>query len=327
MGDGCITIRINPGHVARHTPSGAGAQGRDAAIIDIAQDLLLRHLHDRGILDRLAFKGGTALRKLCAGNAGRFSLDLDFSTARIGDDPDDVPTDLIAAADQLSIGPFTYGVAERRGKWILLYGHSFGGPTVGLQSKLDLSPPPWLPPVRRGWVPMPIHTQYGEPPLPEIPMVQLAENLAEKIARLNRTTPARDMYDLRWAATHPAEAGSIDSALVRRLAVLKVWVDANGLHAGSVFWKPGHEGSAFDPQRWLRGRSHGEFDIDDIGALTVPVPSLAELSEAVQTHYKFLVDLDDDEQTIAQAREQDRPLALRMLADLPGSRMRDIGLY
>jgi predicted nucleotidyltransferase component of viral defense system len=68
-------IRITVGHVARHTPPGAGAQGRDAAIIDIAEDLLLRHLHLAGTLKPLAFKGGTALRKLYAGNAGRFSLD------------------------------------------------------------------------------------------------------------------------------------------------------------------------------------------------------------------------------------------------------------
>ena len=32
-----------------HTPRGTGAQGREAAIIDVAQDLLLRHLHDMGI--------------------------------------------------------------------------------------------------------------------------------------------------------------------------------------------------------------------------------------------------------------------------------------
>lgn len=65
-------IRLTVGHIARHTPPGAGAQGRDAAIIDIVQDLLLRHLHGTGILDALAFKGGTSLRKLYAGNAGRF---------------------------------------------------------------------------------------------------------------------------------------------------------------------------------------------------------------------------------------------------------------
>ncbi|MDR1432358.1 MAG: nucleotidyl transferase AbiEii/AbiGii toxin family protein, partial [Propionibacteriaceae bacterium] len=133
-----MTIRINPGHIARHIPTGAGAQGRDAAIVDIAQDLLLRHLHSEGVLDRLAFKGGTALRKLYAGTAGRFSLDLDFSTARIEDDADDVLTDMIAAVDGLAVGPFSYSVTERRGKWILVYDHSLGGPSVALQSKLDL---------------------------------------------------------------------------------------------------------------------------------------------------------------------------------------------
>ena len=40
-------ITITAGHVARHTPRGAGAQGRDAALVDIAQDLLLRDLHQQ----------------------------------------------------------------------------------------------------------------------------------------------------------------------------------------------------------------------------------------------------------------------------------------
>lgn len=43
-------ISIQPGHVARHTPRNAGAQGREAAVVDIAQDLLLRRLHDDGLL-------------------------------------------------------------------------------------------------------------------------------------------------------------------------------------------------------------------------------------------------------------------------------------
>ncbi|MDR1186172.1 MAG: nucleotidyl transferase AbiEii/AbiGii toxin family protein [Bifidobacteriaceae bacterium] len=319
-------ITVTPGHLARHTPLGAGAQGRDAAIVDIAQDLLLRHLHGLGVLDGLAFKGGTALRKLYAGTAGRFSLDLDFSSARIGADPDDLVTDLIAAVDGLEVGPFGYGAVERRGKWSLTYAHQFGGPPVALQSKLDLNPPPWLAPVTRAWVPLPVHSQYGAPPLPEIQVVPLMENLAEKIARLNRTTPARDMYDLRWVAANPSIA-RLDQALVRRLAVLKVWVDANGLQAGNTFWKPGHEGPPFDPGRWLRDRSSGEFDVEDIGALIAPALTPAELSDAVRSRYGFLADLDDDEAIIARAREQDRALALRMLAGLPGRRLDGIGLY
>ena len=34
-------INIQPGHIARHTPRNAGAQGREAAVVDVAQDLLL----------------------------------------------------------------------------------------------------------------------------------------------------------------------------------------------------------------------------------------------------------------------------------------------
>jgi hypothetical protein len=198
---------------------------------------------------------------------------------------------------------------------------------VSLPSKLDLNPPPWLPPARRGWVPLPIHAQYGDPPLPELQIVRLEENLAEKIARLNRTTTARDMYDLRWVALNPAATGQLDWPLVRRLAVLKIWADANGVHGGTAYWKPGHEGPAFDAERWLRDRSQGDFDIEDIGALSVPTPTAAELSDTVRTHYAFLADLDEDEQVIAKAKEQDRPLALRLLTDLPGHRLRDIGLY
>lgn len=50
-------ISIQPGHIARHTPRNAGAQGREAAVVDIAQDLLLRCLHDEGLLDGIAIKG------------------------------------------------------------------------------------------------------------------------------------------------------------------------------------------------------------------------------------------------------------------------------
>jgi len=319
-------MNIQIGHIARHTPTGAGAQGREAAIVDIAQDLLLRDLALEGILESVAFKGGTALRKMYAGTAGRFSLDLDFSCASINADADDVLVNLITAIDARRIGPFTYEVTERRGKWIVVYHHPFGG-QVSLPSKLDLNPPPWLPTVHRSWIPLPIHDQYGDPPLPNLQLIRLEENLAEKIARLNRTTTARDMYDLSWVITTPAVAAQLDKPLIRRLAVLKIWVDAHGMHAGPTYWKPGHVGPAFQPTQWLRDRSVGDFDTYDIGALSVPVPSAKELSGTVRTHYRFLADLDADEEIIAQADATDRSLTLKLISDLPGGRMNGIGLY
>ena len=40
MSTGPITLTV--GWISRHTPPGAGVDGRDAAVIDISQDLLLR---------------------------------------------------------------------------------------------------------------------------------------------------------------------------------------------------------------------------------------------------------------------------------------------
>ena len=59
------------GYVARHVPP-ASKIGIDVAVLDIAQDFLLAHLAERGVLGDFAiFKGGTALRKLFAGAQGK----------------------------------------------------------------------------------------------------------------------------------------------------------------------------------------------------------------------------------------------------------------
>lgn len=318
-------INIQPGHIARHTPRSAGAQGREAAVVDVAQDLLLQHLHSKGILDLVAIKGGTAIRKLYAGKEGRFSLDLDFSVTYFCLDRGEVAAEFARAVDELSIGPFQYGVRERRGKWSVTFESGFVR-EPSLMTKLDFSPASWLDPVDRSWVPMPIHAQYAEP-LPAIKTVRLEENIAEKIARLNRTTTARDMYDLAWIIRNPELAHSLDLDLVRRLAVLKIWVDTNGIHTGSMAWLPAHQKSQFDPERWLRERSEDEFDLEDIGALAVPPPSPRELVDAVRNGFSFLTDLSDEEAAIAMSDNRDRALAIKMLEALPGGRFVNAGLY
>ena len=320
-------INITDGWIARHTPKGAGSGGRDAAIIDIAQDLILRELHTRGALKAIVFKGGTALRKLYAGNNGRFSLDLDFSLARADDDPDAVVLELIEHIDGTTIGPFTYGVSERRGKWSLTVTSRYSSDDPTLSSKLDVSPPVWIDPVERGWVPMPVHATYGLPALPSLPVIRIEENIAEKISRLNRVTTARDMYDLAWLANHRREFGGLDTTLIRRLAVLKIWVDANGVSGANAHWTPGHEPRDFNPETWLHPRGADEFDLEDIGALAVPTPTASDLSATVSNHYSFLNDLDADERRLSVALEKDRQLALRLLNELPGRRLSHLGLY
>lgn len=46
---------------------------------EIILTYLLQLMAERGILDKLAFKGGTCLRKMFIGTGGQFSTDLDFT--------------------------------------------------------------------------------------------------------------------------------------------------------------------------------------------------------------------------------------------------------
>lgn len=312
-------VRLTQGHVLRHAPA-QSAQGRGAAIIDIAQDLLLRHLSERAVLTMVAFKGGTALRKVYAGAAGRFSTDLDFAVASHEDDPDAVIQLLADEINGTRLGPFTFGIETRRNRHTITYRSELGpDPAEQLQSKIDVGPPPWLAPVRRSWVKVPIHGRYGGP-LPSLPVVDLAENVAEKIARLNRRSPARDAYDLVWVAGTPGL--DLDRALIRRLTVLKTWVDLYGLNTERARWAaPLPNARPFDAGRWLSPRAATDFDDQAIGLLTVPPPDLTDLGQDLSRLYQWLGDLDDDERQVAQGRTRDRGLVLSLIAKLPGGRM------
>ena len=95
---------LTPGYVARHVPPGSRI-GIDAAVLDIAQDFLLAHLAERGVLgDLVIFKGGTALRKLFAGAQGRFSTDMDLASREPEADRHAL-AEIIAGEAEVALGP------------------------------------------------------------------------------------------------------------------------------------------------------------------------------------------------------------------------------
>ena len=317
-------INLTIGHIARHTPTGSGAPGREAAIIDIAQDLLLAYLQTNGYLDDVVIKGGTAIRKLYAGKEGRFSLDLDFAV----DDPfaslEDKAFDFVSAIDGLRIEPFTYSISERRNKWYIELTSPFNEGDI-FKTKLDFAPMPWLSPVHRDFQNLPIHKQYGMT-LPQIKTVRLEENMAEKIARLNRTSTARDLYDLNWIMETPSIERRIDKELLRKLVVLKIWVDSHGMHCGNVWWRPAHAPSVFDPDRWLHDRDPKSIDMEDIGTLAVPAPTPEEMIDRLGRNFAFLKELDETETIIASSNAKDRSTVIQSMTKLPDKRMIN-GLY
>ena len=61
---------------------------------EVVLTFLLQLLSERHLLDRLAFKGGTCLRKMFTGSQGRFSTDLDF-TGIVAHDHEDVVLEMM----------------------------------------------------------------------------------------------------------------------------------------------------------------------------------------------------------------------------------------
>lgn len=218
------------------------------------------------------------------------------------------------------MGAFRFGIRERRGKPYVTISSDLGN-VEPLSCKLDVNPPPWLRTGLRAWVSMPVHGHYGGA-LPRLHVVQLEENVAEKIARLNRTTTARDAYDLVWIIRNRRLFDrELDLDRIRRLAVLKIWVDANGMASATHTWKAAREPQPLDVDRWLRERRRHEFDDENIGLLVTPPPPLDELGQALSREYAFLRTLDSEEQTLAACNGRDRSLALRLLSELPDSQL------
>lgn len=273
--------RITEGYLVRHYQGAKG--GRDAALLDIAQDHALVHLHRLGLFESgLTFKGGTALRKFRAGNSGRFSTDLDFAA------PDEsLALAVLDAIDGADIDGFTFALANlgddgRRAD--LTIGTPFGSPRLG--AKVELARHALaLEPELLAPVPLPIHVRYDFD-LPVLPVVRTEEAIAEKLARYRRVPLARDLYDLHWYAS----AGAFDEALVRRLWVLKVYRDIVVDGRGT---KP------IDSDDVLHAWNAAEFRSEDIGYLTRPV-RLEEWLTTVRTRYAFLADLTADERRWAE---------------------------
>lgn len=275
---------ITEGYLVRHYQGRSG--GRGPALIDIAQDHLLFRLADQGLFDLgIALKGGTAIRKLWAGNAGRFSTDLDFAGL------DDAAAELmLEAVDGAQVGPFGFTTESIDGtlRARVLITSPFGSPDV--PARLDLGRRPlWLEAQPAQPIALPIHQRYDFA-VPAIPAAQVEEIIAEKLARFRRASLARDLYDLAWFASR-----AYDEALVRRLTVLKVWHDVVDDGLGEA---------PFNAEQVLRLRAEGEFQPEAIGYLTTPV-DIAGWVATVASRYTFLRDLDDFEQRVARCSRGD----------------------
>lgn len=212
---------ITLGYLRRHQQALRGPE--DVVLLDVAQEYVLEHLRREGLFDAtLVFKGGTALRKFVFGAGGRFSVDLDFGL--VSDDPADVHLALDYLTDA-TLYDVRLRLANRQGPNARLdivtpLGH------VDRPARVSVRPQrPWLPTVLRPPKPFEYLDKglASEYPRASLPVLDLREMAAEKIAAFWRRRHARDLYDLDHLATVMQAAGVV--ADVCTLAALKIYAD------------------------------------------------------------------------------------------------------
>ena len=256
----------------------------DIAEREIVLAYVLRILSDEGLLDYLAFKGGTAIRKLYLGGTGRFSLDLDF-TAVSDIAPDTLVLDLVSLLHEQTYygltftvpSPDYYATSDSCGAEVT-YRHAWvvaGRFGVQISHRAQPLLPVTPTPLRReryfDWMDI-------EPP--GVPALNLLEVIGEKVRAAIQRTRVRDLYDLYQLARQP-----FDRDVVRRIAGIKCWETRY----------------AFDPVAFLTGLPEGKYDWSDLSRLVrrdrLVTPD--EMIQNVQQAYAFLGEMTEQEAQLA----------------------------
>jgi len=280
----------------------SGLRDKLVAERDVVLTYALRALLDAGVMDYLAFKGGTCLRKLIFGSAGRFSEDLDFTLD--GDRPDDdVLADLVAVFNgehhriAFIFDEYYKTNDDTSFGGEVLYSHSWND-AGRFRVQVSLRERPTLPVVPRSMKPQAYfsHLEFG---LFDVRSLEAIEMIAEKVRAAFQRAKVRDLYDLHRFATTP-----FDGELLRRLVVLKLWQAQD----------------PFDPEAFFEKLRGGDYDWADIERLVRASERIepAEIISTVEARFDVLRRLTELEQrVIADAKSGwNEPLAGRLRAEI-----------
>lgn len=264
----------------------ASDAGVDLDIVEreIVLTYVLRILADHGLLERMAFKGGTAIRKLFLGNQGRFSLDLDF-TALGNISPDDLILDIVGVLHGQShyglvftIPSADYYVSPDSCGAEVTYRHEWtSNSRFGLQISLRAQP---LLAVQAVELRRERYFDWLGIDPPAVPALDLHEIIGEKIRAAFQRSRVRDVYDLFQLASQ-----KFDRNLVRRIAVIKCWETR----------------FAFTPAGFWQGLSSSRYDWGDLRRLVRRGRELSPemILSSVQKEYVFLNELTIEEAILA----------------------------
>jgi predicted nucleotidyltransferase component of viral defense system len=280
----------------------SGLRDKLVAERDVVLTYALRALLDAGVMDHLAFKGGTCLRKLVFGSAGRFSEDLDFTLDTDRPD-DDVLTEIVEVFNREH-----YGITFSFEEYYKTEGDtSFGGDVLyrhawndagRFRLQVSLRERPTLRVLPKAMQHQP-YFHYLEFELFDVRAMESIEMLAEKVRAAFQRVKVRDLYDLnRFSAT------PFDGELLRKLAVLKLWQTRD----------------PFDPVVFFQKLRRGDFDWADIERLvrTSERVEPEEILSTIESRFDVLRQLTElEQQVIADAKSGwNEPLAERLRGEV-----------
>ena len=256
--------------------------------IDVILTQLLQLFMDKGVMDHLAFKGGTMLRKMVFGPRGRLSTDLDF-TRRTDTPVDDLMMMMLEALSTPYHGlSFRF---DRDRDWYLTDDGCAANPVCfhddnpkGVKIKLQVSTreKPVMPVAPASQIDQDYFRLLEFAPA-AIPSLAFEEVVAEKIRAASQRSKIRDLHDLSEIASRP-----LNRDLIRALAVLKLW-------------NSGGPGLDYD-RLCERVREGRDYDISDLANLLRKDqrPDLNGMIRRVIDGYRFLSDLSERERMLAE---------------------------
>lgn len=274
----------------------------DIAEREVVLTYVMKVLCDAGLLSHMAFKGGTAIRKIFLGNQGRFSLDLDFTM--VSDlSPEEFVLDVVSALQDQEHYGITFAIRSEdyyanpdSCGAIVTYQHAWV--TNGVFSiQVSFRAKPILPVQPASFLKERYFQWLGtEPPI--VPTLDLHEIIGEKIRATAQRSRIRDLYDLYQFASL-----RFDRNIVRRIAILKCW----------------ETNYALDPVAFLQNLPEKQYDWADLERLVKHGKGLSPhaVFEKLQQSYRFLAEMNEDEAVLASdPYRRERKAYQRLLASL-----------
>ncbi len=261
---------------------------------DIIFTYLLQLIYEKGIIEHVAFKGGTMLRKMIFGPRGRYSTDLDFTLR--SDFTDEQVMEMMLDALSAPYNGISFKIEDK--DWDFTDNSFFANPACshpgnekGIKIKLQVSlrEKPILPVKALPQIDQEYFKLLPFKPAP-IPCLAEEEVVSEKVRAASQRSKIRDLHDL---SEIPARQFNRD--LLRSLAVIKLWES---------------DKENLDYERFAAQIENGkDYDLNDLTNLLRKDqrPNLQDMIRRAKEGFRFLGQLTELERKIVQ----DKPRRLK----------------